>query len=228
LETALVLPVHSWASWTRGRDEAPRLAFIEPMIRRRLSFVDRIALHVAQACVPDGEPARMVFASRHGELARGVEMLQGLASGEPVSPMNFSLSVLNAAPGLFGIARKDLSASTAIAGGEASFMLGLVEAAAQAQNDPQTPVLLAFADDAPPEAIRELVDSPREPYAIALRLDARAPRRRLRLDWVPAAGGPAGADDAAQAVAGVLGCLNDGTAASWAGPDQTWRWSLAA
>src|ERR1043166_10061890 len=109
------LRVAPGGAWRAGEDEAaPPLGFIEPQLRRRLSLLDRIALHVAHACVKQGEAVRVVFASRHGELARSAELLAQLAAGAIASPMAFSLSVLNAAPGLYGIARKDRSASTAL------------------------------------------------------------------------------------------------------------------
>lgn len=162
----------------------------------------------------------MVFASRHGELARSAELLAQVAQGELPSPMGFSLSVLNAAPGVFGIARRDLFAATAISGGEATLFLALVEAAAQAHAAPEDVVLVAFADDRPPEVYREIVDEPRQPFALAVKLDARAPRQRVKLQWT--SGG--GSEDAMDAAVDFLACLRDGTAASWAGPGHTWRW----
>lgn len=218
---SIIVPVCSWATWG-GKDcnTQPQVGFIEPLVRRRLSFLDRIALHVANACVSEGEPVRMVFASRHGELARSAELLAQLAVDELPSPMSFSLSVLNAAAGLYGIARKDRSPATAVSSGEATFPLALVEAAAQAWEQRDATVVLAFADEPPPPVYETLVDSPRGAHAIALRLDSREPRVAVRLSWSPGSG----ADDPEQAVWKFARCLTDGDPGSWSGPAHDWHW----
>ncbi len=218
---SIVVPVGSWATWEEEASSVqPQLGFIEPLLRRRLSFLDRIGLHVANACVPEGEPVRMVFASRHGELARSVEMFGQLAADELPSPMNFSLSVLNAAVGLYSIARKDYSPTTAVSSGEATFPLALVEAAAQAWEHPDDTVVLAFADEPPPPIYGALIESPRNAHAIALRLDCHEPRVAVRLSWSPGSG----CDDPEQAVWKFARCLADGQPGSWSGPAHKWQW----
>ncbi len=219
---SIVVPVGSWATWGEdARSAQPQLGFIEPLLRRRLSFLDRIGLHVAHACVPEGESVRMVFASRHGELARSVEMFDQLAADELPSPMTFSLSVLNAAVGLYSIARKDCSPTTAVSSGEATFPLAMVEAAAQAWEHPDETVVLAFADEPPPPVYGSLIESPRNAHAIALRLDCRKPRVAVHLSWSPGSG----SDEPEQAVWKFARCLADGAAGSWSGPTHAWHWS---
>ena len=229
---SIVVPVAAWATWGREQwGSQPEVSFIEPLLRRRLSFLDRIALHLANACAPHEGRAQLVFASRHGELARSADLLAQLAADELPSPMGFSLSVLNAAPGLYGIARKDLSPSTAMSAEEATFPLALIEAAAQALDGPEAPVVLAFADEPPPEAYRELVDVPREAHGIGLRLDARAPRVRILMSWSPGEGEDAQED----AVTRFAGCLSRGAAggaergsAAWTGRGHAFRWEVHA
>jgi len=217
------VPVSRWATW--GEEEGlaqPQIGFIEPLVRRRLSFLDRIALHVANACVAEGEPVHLVFASRHGELARSAELLAQLARGELPSPMSFSLSVLNAAAGLYGIARKDRSPATAVSSGEATFPLALIEGAAQAQKNPDAAVVVAFADEPPPEVYQSIVDSPRTAHAIAVRLEAKKPQKRVELSWDEGQG-----DDAPEeAVWRFARSLNDGTSGSWSANGQRWQWSV--
>lgn len=221
---SIVVPVVSWATWGMEGGEPsgnqPAVSFIDPMVRRRLSSLDRIALHVANACAPEG-PARLVFASRHGELARSAALLTQLATGELPSPMNFSLSVLNAAPGLYGIARKDLSASSALSAEEATFPLALVEAAAQAWSDPDSPVVLAFADEPPPPQYQELVDTPRAAHGIGLRLDARQARVRVEMSW--SAG--SGEDEQEDAVSSFMSCLTESERTRWTGRGHTFAWA---
>ena len=222
MESVLV-PVSKWATWGEdGCSPQPQVGFIEPLVRRRLSFLDRIALHVANACVADGEHVHLVFASRHGELARSAELLAQLAKNELPSPMSFSLSVLNAAAGLYGIARKDRSPATAVSSGEATFPLALVEGAAQAQQNPEATVVVAFADEPPPDVYQPLVDSPRAAHAIAVRLEARKATHPLDLSWSAADG-----DDAPEeAVWRFARSLEQKQAGSWSANGQRWAWSL--
>ncbi|OAI51741.1 hypothetical protein AYO46_07315 [Betaproteobacteria bacterium SCGC AG-212-J23] len=218
---SILVPVSKWATWgEEGCSPQPQVGFIEPLVRRRLSFLDRIALHVANACVGEGEPVHLVFASRHGELARSAELLAQLARSELPSPMSFSLSVLNAAAGLYGIARKDRSPATAVSSGEATFPLALVEGAAQAQKNPDAAVVVAFADEPPPEIYQPLVDSPRKAHAIAVRLEARKATHPLDLSWSEAEG-----DDAPEeAVWRFARSLADRTTGAWASGGQRWQW----
>lgn len=221
MQSQIALPVASCAAWRAGEDEAaPPLGFIEPQLRRRLSLLDRIALHVAHACIKDGEAVRVVFASRHGELARSAELLAQLAASEMPSPMAFSLSVLNAAPGLYGIARKDRSPSTAISAGAETFPMALIEAAAQAHTEPEVPVVVAFADEPPPAVYRALVDTPRTAYAIGVRLEA-AVKRSVTMRWEASEleEEPAAAADAFRA------CVENGVDTGWHGGGRAWHWT---
>lgn len=221
MESVLV-PVSRWATWGEQGCPQPQIGFIEPLVRRRLSFLDRIALHVANACVAEGEPVHLVFASRHGELARSAELLAQLARSELPSPMSFSLSVLNAAAGLYGIARKDRSPATAVSAGEATFPLALVEGAAQAQKNPDAAVVVAFADEPPPDVYKSLIDSPRSPHAIAVRLEANKAQKNVSLSW-----GEGDGDDAPEeAVWRFARSLNENTSGSWSASGQRWKWTL--
>jgi hypothetical protein len=220
---SILVPVSKWATWgEEGCSPQPQIGFIEPLVRRRLSFLDRIALHVANSCVQPGEPVHLVFASRHGELARSAELLAQLAKGELPSPMSFSLSVLNAAAGLYGIARKDRSPATAVSSGEATFPLALVEGAAQARSNPQAAVVVAFADEPPPEVYRSLVDSPRSAHAIAVRLEANKAQKRVELSWSEGEG-----DDAPeQAVWRFARSLEQDKDDRWSCSGQQWQWRM--
>jgi hypothetical protein len=220
---SILLPVSTWATWgENGCSPQPQVGFVEPLVRRRLSFLDRIALHVANACVAEGEPVHLVFASRHGELARSAELLAQLARGELPSPMSFSLSVLNAAAGLYGIARKDRSPATAISSGEATFPLALVEGAAQARKNPDAAVVVAFADEPPPEVYRPLVDSPRNAHAIAVRLEAKKPQRAIELSW----GDGEGEDAPEEAVWRFAQSLEQRKDGGWSNGGQHWQWRI--
>jgi hypothetical protein len=171
------LPIMDW-SWASAHDDAPRaddLGFIAPLVRRRLSSLSKAALVVAHRCLAgceDHAPMRVVFSSRHGELLRSTQILDALCAREPVSPTAFSLSVLNAMTGIFGIARADRSTATALSAGVRSLEHALLEAQLQYLEDPASPVLVIHADEPAPSAYGAVVDDVSEAQAIALLIGA--------------------------------------------------------
>jgi len=109
----------------------------------------------------------LVYVSRHGDLHRTFQLLQDLASGEPVSPTAFSLSVHNATAGLFSIQQVLTKNITAISCGDAELIPALLEALGQCK--PQEPkVMCVFCDEPPPDIYRDQANQPEFPYAIAL------------------------------------------------------------
>jgi hypothetical protein len=172
------LPVARWSATAAGKVD---IGFIEPMVRRRLSSLSRIALKVAHDCVGHHRPqpgqqdergVRIVFASRHGELRRTTEILRSIGEEEPVSPTSFSLSVLNAMTGIFGIARGDRSPASAISAGAETLGLALLEAHAQFTVDPAWPVLVVYADE-PADPMYGTIEDEVQGGALAILLDAR-------------------------------------------------------
>lgn len=139
------------------------------MLTRRASKADRLALRVALDSA-GAEPLPTIFASRHGEVHRSVELLSVLASSEPTSPMSFSLSVHNAAAGFFSLGRADFSASSSLAAGRDSVPMALLEAAAQlAEGRPR--VLVVAYDERIPSAFRPYLDEADFGGALALLLE---------------------------------------------------------
>src|SRR5260370_3591493 len=137
------IPVARWSSWPAAASAVPDIGFIEPIVRRRLSTLSRIALKVAHDCVAQDD-ARVVFASRHGELRRTTDILRSISAGEAVSPTAFSLSVLNAMTGGFGIARGDRSPASALSAGPATLGYALLAAHAQFAAHPSSPVRAVY------------------------------------------------------------------------------------
>ncbi|WP_027803950.1 beta-ketoacyl synthase chain length factor [Paraburkholderia dilworthii] len=187
------IPVARWSSWPADASAAPDIGFIEPIVRRRLSTLSRTALKVAHDCV-GAEEARVVFASRHGELRRTTDILRAISSGEPVSPTAFSLSVLNAMTGVFGIARGDRSAASAISAGPETLGYALLEAYAQYAMQPASPVLLVYADE-PADPAYGTIEDEVQGGAVAILLRSEGALGDLVCER-SAAGGP----DPAQAV----------------------------
>jgi hypothetical protein len=229
------IPVGRWSSWPAAASAAPDIGFIEPIVRRRLSTLSKVALKVAHDCVAQ-QPVRVVFASRHGELRRTTDILCSISAGEPVSPTAFSLSVLNAMTGVFGIARGDRSAASAVSAGAQTLGYALLEAYAQYATQPEAPVLLVYADE-PADLAYGTIEDEVQGGAIAVLLEKDASAGHIICSLTRAhegAGDPRTASgDAAsfptQSQA-LLHCLETGQPACWqrAGALWHWRWDERA
>lgn len=222
-------------------------------MRRRLSTVSRVALKVAHDCVGTDD-VRVVFASRHGELRRTTDILRAISAGEPVSPTGFSLSVLNAMTGVFGIARGDRSAASAISAGPETLGYALLEAHAQYATQPGSPVLLVYADE-PADPAYGTIEDEVQGGAIAILLSGEGAVGDLvctqsvssdgqpahAIEPSPASHTGATTDTANQSCKSVepakpetrfatqshalQHCLETGTRAAWQGASVIWHWS---
>ncbi len=198
----------AWLGWAHGRADIhagaadPKVAKMPPMLRRRASATGKMALETAYACLPEQavlSDLPVIFASRHGECARSVELLQELAQHAPLSPTSFSLSVHNANGGLWSIARGDRSNNIAIAAGSSTVEHALIEACGLlADGAPQ--VLLVMADHSPPEVFAAYADCAEQSFAWAWLLQADAGTgagERFSLSWTAEDSGSAPAADIA-------------------------------
>lgn len=236
------LPISAWSAWAPGLDDRqawcewaigkrqgahdgnPELPFVEPMLRRRLGRLARMAIHAAHHSLGERPSASIVFASRHGDLVKTLGMLEDLAEGEMPSPTAFSLSVNNASMGVFSILRQLHGQSTAIAASSESFGYGLLEAVTRLQSCPSEPVLYVYADDDLP-ALYAAAGNEKPwgffPHAIALLLDAEAPVC-LSMELEPCSASENDAGSQTFAFMQVLCGANE--AASWR-DHQHWTWS---
>jgi hypothetical protein len=220
------MPVARWSATSAAA--AADIGFIEPIVRRRLSSLSRIALKVAHDCVAERDGVRVVFASRHGELRRTTDILRAISAGEPVSPTAFSLSVLNAMTGIFGIARGDRSPASAISAGAETLGFALLEAHAQLASDPSSPVLLVYADE-PADAAYGTIEDEVQGGALAILLDAHAASGHLACT-ISSTGGlteappPVHGSFRTQSEA-VQRCLDTQACAAWQNAGTTWQWS---
>ena len=131
-------------------EASPSIDFLPLALRKKLSQLTKVSLHLAQHCLTEEERAvtPTVFASRHGEGAVTIEMLEAIAASEGVSPMGFSRSVHNTPSALFAIASGNTAPSTSIAAGKATFRASLTEAVLQATCAPQgSDVLLVYGEE---------------------------------------------------------------------------------
>jgi hypothetical protein len=162
----------------------PDVAYLDPLIRRRLSPLGRAMLHCAHRAAGDRGPMPSVFTSRHGEAVRTVPVLEDLAQGLLPSPTQFSMNVHNATAGIWSIARRDPSPSSSLAAGPESFAWGLVEALAIHAAEPGRPVLFVHGDAPLPPLLAAFDEDPRPLHALALLIGLPAVHH-LILTWSP-------------------------------------------
>jgi hypothetical protein len=159
----------AWLAWAKGNHpiggtSEPAVRAMTPLLRRRASFLGKMALEVAYQCLGDQRGVPAVFCSRHGESARSVDLLLDLAKLVPLSPTSFSLSVHNATAGLFSIARGEHSNSIALAGGQSTVEHGVIEACGLL-GDGEPQVLLVVYDCPLPTVYQEFEDCDEQPFA---------------------------------------------------------------
>jgi hypothetical protein len=209
----LALHVERWAAWAPGLSTpddwrawlrapqplpadaptAPPLAEVPAMARRRIDPLGRAALQVAYWAQQDVDPAALagmplLFASRWGELARSMAMLQELARNEPLSPTAFSHSVHNAIGAQYSIQRGITANVNAVAAGEASAAAGWFEAQALLAAGAPAVLLTVFDAPLPPLYADTGLDAPLAPlhaWAVRLRI-AREGEAAARLSRHPA------------------------------------------
>lgn len=229
--SAVSLAVRSWSAWAPGISGAsdwrrwasgevaisgpiePDVKFVAPMMRRRLSGLTRMAFRAAADCLEDHDvsPA-FVFCSRYGEYARSFGILEGLSGGEPASAAAFSMSVHNTATSLFAIETKDQSASTALAGGEATLETGFIEAWSLLVNRAADSVLLVYHDEKLPDLYRDLPSTVGHPAALAMLLqrpEDAGDAFGLNLTWAARNDGESAAQPATDPALQVLKLLVD-------------------
>ncbi len=213
------LPLAAWQAWTPDSAAGTAAAFIDPLLRRRLSPLGKAGLQVAEHCAAGHHPLRIVYGSRHGELARSTEMLTALARREALSPTAFSLSVLNALAGVYSIHRADRATSTAISAGAETLGWSLVEAATEYFSAPEQPVLMLYADAPLPALYAGRASGPAQLTVLGL-LFAAGSASRLTVSYAAAARPPA-AEPQADVLLATLARQQPGR---WQGAVRDWEW----
>jgi hypothetical protein len=167
--------VEDWRRWSlspspvTNSDAAPDVSFLPAMQRRRLSRLARMAFSVGWPLAEGREQLPLVFVSRHGETPRTFDILSDLATDQPLSPTQFSLSVHNAVIGLWSIMRGETSEMTALAAAGDGLEHGVFEACALlAEGAPA--VLLIVSEEQPPDAYANWINDVPFPYAVGLLL----------------------------------------------------------
>lgn len=160
-----------WTDWAQapyriGAGADPALRAMPAMLRRRAGFLGKMALEVAYACLDGRTGIPTVFCSRHGEVARAVDLLGELAREQALSPTAFGLAVHNASAGLFSIARADRANHIALAAGRSTVEHGVLEACGLLADG--APLVLLVAYDCPlPDPLAHFEDCDEQPFAWA-------------------------------------------------------------
>lgn len=222
----------AWQAWASATTttaplgpEVPPLREVPAMARRRIERLGRLAYQVAATCQGDERGMPAVFASRHGDVARSVELLETLAQGETLSPTSFGLSVHNAIGGQYSITRQDTANVVSVAAGPATAEAGAIESWGLLQEHPE--VLLVVYDVALPAAYGAFADEPAADFAWALRLGLPAEGQRavglaLEADAPVPAAAPA---ELPHGLEVLRFFLRAGAALTSSAPGGRWRWS---
>jgi hypothetical protein len=198
-----------WAAWAPGLSErsqwlswadapflpqgegTPALSEVPAMQRRRIERLGRMAIQTACWC-EDGQGADsqvpLVFASRHGDVARSMDLLGALVNEQPLSPTGFGLSVHNAIAALYSIARGHRGNYLALAAGQATVEAACLEAAGLLA-DGAREVRVVVYESRLPEIYSTFADEPDPFFAWCWRVVAPTqalPTLSLQWDGAPA------------------------------------------
>jgi hypothetical protein len=149
--------------------------------RRRMSLLSKLAVQAALRLTRGASADFLIFCSRHGEMVRTQKLLTEIASGDPLSPTNFSQSVHNTAAGIYSIIAAARTPASSIASGTATFASGWLEAEGFLAEHPAASVLLIDSDDRLLADYDRYVSDRPCAYAFGLLLTA-GPGARLRVD----------------------------------------------
>jgi hypothetical protein len=183
----------AWTAWARAPflphgDAAPLLTEVPAMQRRRVDRLGRMAVQTAYWCPGQAgdDSAPILFASRHGDVARSVTLLNALAAHEALSPTAFGLSVHNAIAAFYSIVTGARGNYVVLASGRSTAEAACIEAAGLlAEGAPE--VKLVCYDAPLPEDFAAYIDEPQAAYAWCWRIaPVERGGTRLQLHW----GGP--------------------------------------
>jgi hypothetical protein len=197
----------AWAAWAEapfpivGASE-PAVRDMPPILRRRAGTLGKMALEVAYQCLAGRSNVPAVFCSRHGEVARAIELLTALAHDEALSPTGFGLAVHNASAGLFSIARADHANHMALAAGASSIEHAVIEACSLLADGAPEVLLVAYDNRLPP-LFAPFADCAEQPYAWAW-LMVPAAADAIALSWQASDAPEPGDVDAAPAGLDIL------------------------
>ena len=158
-----MLYIDKFAFWQQSETEKiPDVSFIPPMLRRRMTNIEKIAISLAHSVAPADSDYQVVFASRFGEWQQTIDLIKQFYNDGEMSPAGFSNSVHNAAAGHLSLLTRNTQSYTSIAAGEHTIEMGLLDAFTIAK-----PVLFIYAEEAAPTEYEHLFPTPFMGHAVA-------------------------------------------------------------
>ena len=163
-----------WAPPAITPASTPELAYVSPLLKRRLSQLTRMTIEVVHEVLDSAPGAPLVFVSSGGESARQLQVDRMLIEDGEILPATFSLSVFNASPAMATIALGMKGGYTALYPAGNIWKEAFAYGAAPIMAGETESVILVVADQQlPPEykAIAEPEDDI-SPYAAAFVLSS--------------------------------------------------------
>jgi hypothetical protein len=179
-----------WQAWAREEtsltihEETAPVKAMPPLLRRRATSLGRAALEALSAPELAYTDQPIIFCSRHGEISRSLAIQQALAEEGKASPQEFSMSVHNAIPGLFLIARQSRVPVVALASENGLALSGIFEALSLLA-DGASSVILMFCDAPLPKLFQPFIDNEPTCFAFALEMTVGNDYRLAYDDMAP-------------------------------------------
>ena len=150
------LYIDNFEFWTENDTEKlPDVSFIPPMLRRRMSALEKVAIAMASKIVPETPDYKLVFASRFGEWDQTIKLIRQFYEDKEMSPAGFSNSVHNAAMGHFSLLTHNKNSYTSIASGEKTIENGLIDSVLT-----DRPVLFIYGEEHTPAEYEHMLKEP--------------------------------------------------------------------
>ncbi|WP_156294521.1 beta-ketoacyl synthase chain length factor [Serratia oryzae] len=167
-----------WANQPHAIDPAApqaKLTELSMMTARRLASGSRLAVECGLAMLRRHQIDAVLYTSRHGELERNYRILEAMATQQPVSPTDFTMSVHNSAVGHLTIAAQKPLVSSSLSAGIDTFQQGLCEVIGLLQAGYQRVLMVDFDGMLPEFYHPHLPEKmPTWAYAVALVFEAGA------------------------------------------------------
>lgn len=169
----------------------PRCRIVDSRLGRGTSRVTRMAVECGQQAAEhagfDLSQIGSVFGSCYGELDIAIEQLDMMLEGDGVvSPARFKNSVHNTATGVLSIATKNRGFTTAIAAGDHTLAMTLLEAMLTLESGLVKEAVAIVADDSPREPLRSArKEADFEPVGAALALTLSPEGALAKLTLLP-------------------------------------------
>ena len=165
--------IDNFIFWQESENEKlPDFSFIPPMVRHRMSNLEKIAVGLAGKIAPETQNYTTVFASQYGEWGQTIQLIKQFFEEKEMSPAGFSNSVHNASAGLFSLLTKNTNSYTSIAAGEDTLEMAILKALTD-----HTDVMVVFVGEHNPEIYEPLLNKPHGAFGLAFMIKNMGDRR---------------------------------------------------